>query len=347
MIGQRSLKAFAKVIGSPVIDATGVYESRIRRHAAGPGRWTIVMYHRVIDDPAHDPFRLGMCVTLPHFERQIRYLRSSFNILPVRDAMRRLDAGDPLPERALSVTFDDGYLDTLTCALPVLERYTVPFSVYVPTGEIESGQRLWWDRVIDAVAATPCASLDFERLGLAETGATLALDDVQRADGVERLLGLLWDLPAQPRLDAIARIEQQLAPAASSGSRRLTPVQLQDLHRRGVEIGAHSVTHPNLCVAANGEVRSEMALSRMYLETLLQQAVDGFAYPGGRMSADTAAVARELGFRYALATTSGVNTTPFDAFALRRIGMPDAPLADFRRAFSRAMARGAVAVQRF
>lgn len=341
MIGMRSLKTLAKAIGSPVVDATGLYESRIRKLAATPGSWTIVMYHRVIDDAALDPFHLGMCVTLPRFEEQIRYLRSSFNVLTVRDAIRRLDDGQPLPDRVLSVTFDDGYLDTLTCALPVLQRHGVSFTVYVPTGEIESGQRLWWDRVIDAVAATPRTSLDLGALGPQAAASVLPLDGPRRAESVERLLTLLWDLPAQTRLDAVQRIERQLQPAASPGSRRLTPAQVLQLHRSGVEIGAHSVNHPNLRIASSDEVRREMTASRSYLEQLLQQPVDGFAYPGGRTSTQTVAIAREAGFRYALATISAVNTPPFERFELRRIGMPDAPLADFRRAFGGAMARGA------
>jgi peptidoglycan/xylan/chitin deacetylase (PgdA/CDA1 family) len=348
MAGMQSLKRVAKALGSPVIDATGIYESRIRKLARASGSWTIVMYHRVIADAALDPFRLGMCVTRARFAAQIRYLRSTFNVLTVREAIRRLDDGQPLPQRALSVTFDDGYLDTLTCALPVLQAHGVPFTLFIPTGDIESGRRLWWDRVIDAAAATRHATLDLDALGLPGTVRTLALDGPRRAENVEQLLALLWDLPAKAQLDAVERIEQQLQRTDSSGSRRLDPRQVQQLHRDGVEIGAHSVNHPNLRVASGAEVRHEMEASRGYLEQLVQEPIVGFAYPGGRMSAATAAIARDVGFRYSLGTVSAVNRAPFERFDLRRIGMPDAPLPDFRRAFSAAMARAAaVPAERF
>src|SRR5688572_6832269 len=109
------MKSLLKQFASPVLDRLGLYDRQLR--AMSPDSWTIVMYHRVIEDPAQDPFRLGMCVTRQHFDEQLTYFRAQFNPIGLAEAIARRQRGEPLPPRALSVTFDDGYLDNLTIAL--------------------------------------------------------------------------------------------------------------------------------------------------------------------------------------------------------------------------------------
>lgn len=338
----KPLKAVVKAVVSPLLDATGLYQSRIGRVASAPGAWTIVMYHRVIDDPAMDPFQLGMCVMRDRFERQIRYLSSHFEIIGVGDAMRRLREGQPLPARALSITFDDGYLDNLTRALPVMQRYRAPFSLYVPTGGLDEGQMLWWDRVIALLAGTSRQELDLADVGLTPHSEIVSLKGVLAPAAAERVLDLLWSVCPATGGQVIAELERALGPARglTLGAARLSPQQIRDLRREGVEIGAHSVSHPNLELTDESAARHEMQVSRQTLEDLLQEPVTGFAYPGGRMHRVAQRLTRELGFGYALSTVSGINAPDYEATRLRRIGMPDAELPDFRRAFSLALLRG-------
>lgn len=337
----KSLKSAVKAVVSPIVDATGLYDRRIATSTAAKGGWTVVMYHRVVDDLALDPFSLGMCVERGRFERQIRYLKSQFNVMAVGEVMRRLDAGEPLPDRALSVTFDDGYLDNLTTALPILQALDVPFTVYVPTGGLDSGEMLWWDRAITAMACTELPGLDLGDVGLSETHDYCSLAGLARGMTVDRVLDLLWSLEYDRAIAAVVRIEQVLAARDTRrvAARRLNPEQVRELHRHGVDIGAHSVNHPNLGLSNVAVTRQEMAESRRYLENLLQQQVHGFAYPGGHMQSVTAEVARQIGFAYAMSTVTAINTPPYDRFKLCRIGMPDTGLADFRRAFSGALMR--------
>lgn len=337
----KQLKSLAKSVVSPIVDATGVYGRRVRRASGDPGSWTIVMYHRVIDEPSRDPFDLGMCVRRHRFERQIRYLRSNFSILTVGDAVRRVAQGRELPRRALSVTFDDGYLDTLTHAWPVMRRLGVPFSLYVPTGGLEDGEPLWWDRVIAALAGTQRDELDLQEAGLAQAPERLWLKGLSAAENAERVLGLLWAMAPADCERAVERLVQWLGPLAASGTpaERLAPAQIVELRRQGVEIGAHSVHHGNLELTDAGRTRAELGESRRWLEDLLQEPVRGFAFPAGRFNDVTVGIAAEVGFDYALSTQSGVNRPACDPMRLQRIGMPDAELPDFRRALSAAMLR--------
>lgn len=338
---KRYAKSVLKNTVSPLLDAAGVYDRRIARAVSDPRQWTIVMYHRVVADAAADPFRLGMCVRRDRFEAQIDYLRRQFNVIGLRDAVGRLERGEPLPERAVSITFDDGYLDNFEVALPILEAHRVPVTLFVPTGGLDTGELLWWDRVIAALAGTSLQTLDLQAVGLAGPLPRLPLSSWHRVATAEAVLEHLWTLPIERVLEVVGRIEQALGPSCRPVARaaRLGAGQIREMHRRGVEIGAHSVRHPNLKLVSEADLQQEMIASREMLESLCQAPIDGFAYPGGRMNDATAVAAQAVGFRYAVATISAVNRAPYDHFKLCRIGMPDSPVADFKRALSATMLR--------
>ena len=80
----------------------------------------ILMYHRV-HEATSDPW--GLCVSPRHFNEQMEYLRRNFTLLNLGDLSALLAAGR-LPERAVAVTFDDGYADNLWNAKPILARIT-------------------------------------------------------------------------------------------------------------------------------------------------------------------------------------------------------------------------------
>jgi peptidoglycan/xylan/chitin deacetylase (PgdA/CDA1 family) len=336
------LKNATKALVSPLLDATGIYDRRIERAGRAAGSWTIVMYHRVIVDPACDPFELGMCVTRDRFEQQVRYLRDHFQVLAVSDVLGRCARGEPLPPRSLSITFDDGYLDNLTLALPVLQRHGLPFSVFVPTGGLAEGRMLWWDRVIAAIGGTRRSEVDLQELGLSDRTDVRPLQGVQAALHVEDILNRLWSLPPAACEQSVDRIERWLAPERRPAlqAARLTVEQVRELHRHGVEIGAHSVSHPNLALAAPQQVVDELHRGREQLQTWLQSEVRGFAYPGGHFDDTTQQAVASAGYAYALSTETGLNLPPYNPHRLLRIGMPDSDLSDFRRAFSGAMLRG-------
>lgn len=338
----RRLKSLVKRLVSPAIDSFGLYERRLRAAARVADRWTIVMYHRVVTSEGSDPFRLGMCVERRNFESQLRFMRDCFHIIPAAEGVRRLRAGEPLPAGALSITFDDGYLDNLTTAAPILESLGIPWTLFIVNGGLDTDEMLWWDRTIAAFAGTSRVAVDGEAIGLPGPGTRLPLDPIRAETSAEIVLAHLWTLPHEQRMALVRRIEQVLAPQLRPElqARRLTSAQIVELHRRGVEIGAHSMHHPNLGLCDDETAVSEMLSSRQGLEALLQSPVKGFAYPGGRLSPATPVLARQCGFEYALATEVGVNDSHTDSFRLMRIGMPDAPLADFRRALSGAMRRG-------
>jgi peptidoglycan/xylan/chitin deacetylase (PgdA/CDA1 family) len=331
---KRSLKSLVKRVASPLLDGLGVYERDLKKLPASS--WTIAMYHRIINDPTEDPFSLGMCVTSENFNQQLAYFRSSYTPIAAAEAVRRLKNGEPLPDRALSITFDDGYLDNYTVALPSLQSHGLSAALYVPTGGLDDDEPLWWDRVIHAFDATDATALVPSDFGIPLPDKKISLSRWQKSESVACVLDALWTLPYERMLDVVASIERQLPRVRSVAAlpHRMTSQQVLAMHRAGIEIGAHTVKHSNLSLETPAVVRHEMQASRRVLEDLCDAPIEGFAYPAGWKTADTETAAREIGFSYAISVVSGINRPSDDLFTLQRVGMPDAPVSDFKRALA-------------
>jgi peptidoglycan/xylan/chitin deacetylase (PgdA/CDA1 family) len=100
----------------------------------------ILMFHRVREIEGSD----GLTVDVDTFERYCRFFRRHFKVVALRDLVRALERRAPL-ERALAITFDDGYRDNFECAAPVLEKLSLPATFFVVSQWIETDAVPWWD----------------------------------------------------------------------------------------------------------------------------------------------------------------------------------------------------------
>ncbi len=87
----------------------------------------ILMYHRIDRVAGFDQ----LVVRPERFEQQMAYLARHHRVVPLAEAVRELSVGVQRP--AVAVTFDDGYRDNLTQALPILQRHGIPATVFVTT----------------------------------------------------------------------------------------------------------------------------------------------------------------------------------------------------------------------
>jgi peptidoglycan/xylan/chitin deacetylase (PgdA/CDA1 family) len=106
--------------------------------------------------------------------------------------------------------------------------------------------------------------------------------------------------------------------AESLGQRMMTEAEVLDCADAGIEIGAHSVTHPDMSLLDHEACRAEMAASREQLERLLGAPVRTFAYPFTRYNADAARAARDVGF---IAAVTGEGRGSWDPHEMQRAGM--------------------------
>lgn len=281
-------------------------------HLGGPCL-TILIYHRVPAEP--DPMRPGD-PDAHAFARRLAFLSAVFDLVPLGEALERLDQGT-LKRASLAITFDDGYADNLTVALPILQRYGAPATVFVAAGFVDGG-RMWNDTVIEALRRAPGDTLDLRPDGLAVYPLR---DAAERRRAAHALLERLKYLPADERQARAERIARHAA-GRLPDDLMLSSAQLCELVRAGVEIGAHTLTHPILACLALDAARREITDSGRALAATIARPVRLFAYPNGRPGTDFGPeheqLVRDAGYAAALTTAAGVARRGTDRYRVPR-----------------------------
>jgi peptidoglycan/xylan/chitin deacetylase (PgdA/CDA1 family) len=274
---------------------------------------SILIFHRVMREP--DPLLPGE-PSAAQFDALMRHVRSTYRPMPLSEAVEALQRGT-LPAAALAVTFDDGYADNLTLAAPILQRHGIPATVFIATGYLDHGC-MWNDRVIEAFRNTRKDELDLEMLQLGKQ----AVDSTgARRAAIDRVLNTLKYLPGPQRddhADAVLRAAGVAAPRGLMLTREAVP----SLARMGVDVGAHTVSHPILAELPKTQAWDEILASKHELEQLTSHAVSLFAYPNGKPGRDYTpehvAMVRRAGFTAAVSTRWGAATRTTDLLQLPR-----------------------------
>jgi len=283
---------------------------------AGPeARLSTLIFHRVLPQP--DPLFPDE-VDAARFDAICGWLKDWFNVMPLDTAVAALRNGS-LPARAMAITFDDGYADNRGQAAPILQRHGLSATFFIATGFLDGG-RMWNDTLIEAVRHCMLPTLNLT--GLLDGNDRLPLDTLAaRRAAIGTLISHAKYLPAEQRqrfVDGVAARAEVLPPA----DLMLTSTQVRELRAMGMQIGAHTVSHPILCKLPRAQARAEIETSRRVLEGVLDEPVSLFAYPNGKpgedYSAESVALARDVGFDAAVSTAWGVSTRQTDPFELRR-----------------------------
>ena len=298
----------------------------------------VLLYHRVAS-LARDP--LGLAVRPERFREQMRFLAARART--VRFETIGAEARGP----AVAVTFDDGYADNWTEALPILEEAGVPATFFVTTGYVGGAREFWWDELDALVPAggplpaafTPPAPTPAS--AGAEPGAAppaiATRTEAERTALRRRLQEALRRLPPAPReslLDGLA--------AWSGRGRSLRPdhrpLTLEELGRLAARplatIGSHGVSHASFTALDPASRRAELEMSKASLERWTGRAVAAFAYPFGERSdvpRDGADEAAAAGYAVAALNQPGQARRGVDPRRIPRFVVRDWDLAEFGR----------------
>lgn len=177
---------------------------------------------------------------------------------------------------------------------------------------------MWNDSIIEAVRAFRGNVLDLSDAGL---GAYHLDSNDQRRVAIEALLRQIKYLDPVKRLEAVAFV-QQTGGTALPDNLMMSSQQVIQLRQSGMQIGAHTCSHPILASLSDGDAVDEIIGSKVALESLLQEPVSLFAYPNGKPSKDYLAkhslMVRQAGFAAAVSTAPGVSSVATDPFQLPR-----------------------------
>ncbi|MBC7700131.1 MAG: polysaccharide deacetylase family protein [Massilia sp.] len=279
------------------------------------GKLTILTYHRV--PPDIDPLLSSDQVNAQKFSKHMGILAECFNVLCLPEALERLARGT-LPSRALSITFDDGYRDNYTIALPILQSHGMKATFFVCSGYLNDGL-MFNDVIIESLRACQSTQLDLCWLGL---GHLPVHDMTSKHVSAQKILGAVKYLPFLEREQACARLWQAAAPGKELPRLMMTDDQIRQLVAHGMTIGGHTHTHPILNRIDLDSARQDIAHNRQLLATLVGHEPLIFAYPNGRPVRDYGhehvQLVMELGYHAAVSTAWGVATHSCDRYQLPR-----------------------------
>jgi peptidoglycan/xylan/chitin deacetylase (PgdA/CDA1 family) len=286
---------------------------RLISPAGARARLSILIFHRVLPEP--DPL-LPWDPDAARFDEILRFTARHFNVLPLRDAVERLRSGT-LPAAAACITFDDGYADNVTVALPLLQRYGISATFFVASAFLDGG-RMWNDDVIEAIRIAPRGTLDLGDIGLAayEIG-----DPTSRVNCYAEILRSIKYLAPERRGEVAQEIARRTN-VATTPALMMTSAQLRQLHDAGFEIGGHTNTHPILEKLSDRAAERDIVDGKDRLESLLGSRLGLFAYPNGVPGKDYSTRHREMvrraGFSAAVSTSMAAVRSGADVYQLPR-----------------------------
>jgi peptidoglycan/xylan/chitin deacetylase (PgdA/CDA1 family) len=288
----------------------------LRPLAEGVG--AILMLHRVKPSRS-EPFQPNKFLEItPEFlEQTIKWLAcNSYQFVSLDEARSRM-TDQRFDARFVAITFDDGFRDNKLWAQPILAKYRVPYTIYVPTEFAEGAGHLWWLALESIIASHD--QLEVDDCVIACRTAR------EKSSAYAMLQGMVMRQPNQSEERAFIRRLAERYRYDQVAATRAACMNWDEIREIAADplatIGAHTVSHPVLAKASERVVRAELADCRRILEAKLQRQVRHLAYPYGSADAVGArefAIASEVGYRTAVTTRTGV-LTPGDAGRLTQL----------------------------
>lgn len=300
---------------------------------AGP-TFHVLLYHGVHGDDVEVGLRnrSGKHVSASRFDAEMATIAADRPLVSMPDVASALRGERSLPEGAVAVTFDDGFANNYDHAWPILERHRVPATIYLSTGYIGTGRRMWSDRLEASFLAADAPSLSLEVDG--------ERFDYELGDDEHRLAAFLDAKARAKRLPNTTKDRLVDAVCAALGA-AATPHPLYDFLDWDrvremdasplVDFGAHTVDHVSLSRVSPTEMAHQIDDSIAAVAKALGNPCPLFAYPEGQAhDYDEGVIAhlRSIGVDHAPSAIAGSNVLgDVDPFHVRRemVGFGGAP----------------------
>jgi peptidoglycan/xylan/chitin deacetylase (PgdA/CDA1 family) len=321
------IKNSLKKVVCPLMYYSGYYNYKLRRMN---DKAVILMYHRVTDDP-------DAGVTSRNFERQMRYIKENMNPVSVSDIAEWLRNGKQIPPKAVAITFDDGYEDNYTNAYPILKDFSIPATIFLTTGYIGTKKIFWWDKVYEIVIKTNCSSIRMSDLFSTlkinnDKYQYIELDTHKKKKIAINMLTTLFKNFKNGKIFEATIVLQKILNVPDDKIEAhpvITWKQIVEMSNNGIEFGAHTISHPNLCKIDIDEAKKEILLSKTIIEDNINKRANGFAIPFGysqHYNREVINCIKNAGFLYVCSADSGYISSNDNVYALKRISMPNALL---------------------
>lgn len=299
------------------------------------------MYHRIIYAEI-DPW--GMCVSMENFSEQLDFLKAQGKLMPLTDLVKAQQAG-LLPDKAIALTFDDGYVDNFSNALPLLAEKGIPATIFITSCNIDSARNFWWDE-LETIFLRPSRLPEKLTIELADRHFDWNLGEASlytteqfeldrnmmawagkpgtRMGVFYQIWKALWPLKPTERSIALEQLKvwSNCWSSVCDSRRSMNTEEIRELAESPlINIGAHTSDHSLLPAQSLGQQRIEIQSCQQKLHDILNMPITSFAYPHGEFTNGTIQILRQSGFESALTVQAKQVHNGTDPMRLPRYGV--------------------------
>ena len=267
------------------------------------GMGQILMFHRVV--PPTGKLRIhnheSLEVSPQYLENLIRFFKEKDYQFLSLDEVVKLKYQQKPNKKFVVFTFDDGYIDNLTVAYPILKKHAVPFTIYIATNMPDGNALVWWYLLEDLVVENTQVELLVDGQKLVFKTDSIKNKEISfnqirsllaKADA--NTLKVLVESLFHDHKDAILAKVKELS---------LSWDQIKDLSRDPlVTIGAHTVNHLPLDSLTYEKSKFEMLESKRIIESHILTEVKHFCYPIGSYGKKEVEIMQTSGYMTATTT---------------------------------------------
>lgn len=287
-----------------------------------PAGAIVLMYHSVAPDDVAEFIDPPNRLAPEMFERQMAFLSEHRRVVPLSQMVDQVVSGVSPAAGTVCITFDDGYLDNLTTAAPILEKYRLSATLFLATGYVSRGETQWAD-VLHRLMQRRTA----DRLRIpSPEGQEIDLGSDTGRRAVRKLLHrrLLEATPGE-RHQLLVEIEHQLLPQGIAPRLTLNWDDVRELQHRYpfFEVGGHTREHIDLRMHCGNAARGEIDGCAEDLRRELGVHPRYFSFPYGRWCAETREIVCASGWRAAVGDGGNIRVgRASDLFVIPRVNAP-------------------------
>ena len=309
----------------------------------------ISMYHytRYIQNSRYPAIK-GL--EIEDFKKQLDFFKENFNVVTMEEVIEAVKEEKRLPEKALLLTFDDGYTDNYTVALPLLLERGLQGSFFVPAKPLDKGGLLEVNKIHFTLAKGDEKNivrdiLDYsliikeklrEKLNIADRDILKELykryavsngRDTLDTSFIKKMLQEV--LPAENRTEIIDILFDKYVDVSEevlANELYVNKTQLKVMKKLGMFIGLHGYEHNHLALLSEEEQKKDLEAALCVMREFIDEDAWVMNYPYGSYNEDTLRLAKSLGAVLGLTTRRGIaDIKPDSALELARLDCNDFP----------------------
>ena len=258
-------------------------------------RLLILTYHNISDGSEffvkEHPFKVRPVITTKQFETHLRVLKQNFCVLPLKDAVGEMKENKEPKKDLVAITFDDSYRSFYHLAFPLLKKYDLPATVFLPTDFINGKMIFWWDKLSQMLLSDNIEKVSRSTLSLimgeelTDKFFAIKTDLQKRINFLVELESYLIGLEDGLIEKKIRELKDIFCPDGGMDlfdeALPLTWNQIKELSKFNIKFGSHTCSHLNLKNVPKEKIEKEIACSKEEIESHISNQVNCFAYPYG------------------------------------------------------------------